>query len=112
MRPCKQWNRENVHIGIVENDPEFRDSLLIKLKKLLPKGRLSGWQSAEGLLREHEADLPEIFLLDVMLPGISGIDLSRELAEKHFEGKIVILTNMNSDSLILEAIEHGAVSYN
>lgn len=104
-------SRESVHIGIVENDPEFRDSLLITLKKLLPKAKLSWWQSAEGLLKEDRAGLPDVLLLDVMLPGMSGIDLARELAEDGFEGKIVILTNMNSDSLILEAIENGAVGY-
>jgi len=100
-----------MHIGIVENDSEFRDNLLITLKKLLPAAKLSWWQSAEGLLKEDLDKLPEILLLDVMLPGMTGIDLTRELTRSRYAGKIVILTNMNSDSLILEAIENGAVGY-
>ena len=100
-----------MHIGIVENDPAFRDNLLIGLKKFYPKARLDWWQSAENLLDENEENLPDILLLDVMLPGMSGIELTRKLARQNYAGKIVILTNMNSDSLILEAIENGAVGY-
>lgn len=100
-----------MRIGIVENDSDFRDNLLLTLKKLLPAARLQWWQSAEGLLREAEANLPDVLLLDVMLPGMTGIDLTRELSRRKYPGKIVILTNMNSDSLILEAIENGAVGY-
>ncbi|MBN8221364.1 MAG: response regulator transcription factor [Spirochaetes bacterium] len=100
-----------MRIGIVENDSDFRDNLLLTLKKLLPAARLQWWQSAEGLLREPETSLPDVLLLDVMLPGMTGIDLTRELSRRSYTGKIVILTNMNSDSLILEAIENGAVGY-
>jgi DNA-binding NarL/FixJ family response regulator len=100
-----------VRIGIVENDSDFRDNLLLTLKKLLPDARLHWWQSAEGLLKEAEETLPDVLLLDIMLPGMTGIDLTRELSRRGYQGKIVILTNMNSDSLILEAIENGAVGY-
>lgn len=100
-----------MHIGIVENDSEFRDNLLFTLKRLMPSAKLSWWQSAEALLKEDTVRLPEILLLDVMLPGMTGIDLTRELTRGGYSGKIVILTNMNSDSLILEAIENGAVGY-
>jgi DNA-binding NarL/FixJ family response regulator len=102
---------ETVHIGIVENDSAFRDELLLTLRKLIPAAKLSWWQSAENLLKEKTENLPDILLLDVMLPGMTGIDLTRELMRDDYRGKIVILTNMNSDELILEAIENGAVGY-
>lgn len=77
----------------------------------MPKVQLSWWQSAEASLKESGAELPGLLLLDILLPGMSGIDLARELARRNFEGKIVILTRMNPDSLILEAIENDAVGY-
>lgn len=100
-----------MHIGIVENDSAFRDDILLTLKKLMPAAKLDWWQSAENLLKEDIDELPDILLLDVMLPGMTGIDLTGELYRQGFAGKIVILTNMNSDELILEAIENGAVGY-
>lgn len=100
-----------MHIGIVENDSAFRDDILVTLKRLMPAAKLDWWQSAENLLRENVDELPDILLLDVMLPGMTGIDLTGELYRQGYTGKIVILTNMNSDELILEAIENGAVGY-
>ncbi len=100
-----------MHIGIVENDSAFRDDILVTLKRLMPAAKLDWWQSAENLLRENADELPDILLLDVMLPGMTGIDLTGELYRQGYTGKIVILTNMNSDELILEAIENGAVGY-
>jgi len=100
-----------MHIGIVENDSDFRDNMLLTLKKILPAARLSWWQSAESLLREDGKNLPDVLLLDIMLPGMTGVDLTRALVQSGYDGKIVILTNMNSDRLILEAIENGAVGY-
>ncbi len=100
-----------MHIGIVENDSAFRDDIMVTLRKLLPAARLDWWQSAENLLKEDFDDLPDILLLDVMLPGMTGIELTGELNRREYGGKIVILTNMNSDELILEAIENGAVGY-
>lgn len=100
-----------MHIGIVENDSAFRDDILVTLKRLMPTAKLDWWQSAENLLKEPVDELPDILLLDVMLPGMTGIDLTGELYREGYTGKIVILTNMNSDELILEAIENGAVGY-
>lgn len=103
--------QKTMHIGIVENDSAFRDDILLTLKRLMPATKLDWWQSAENLLKEDIAELPDILLLDVMLPGMTGIDLTGELNRLGYAGKIVILTNMNSDELILEAIENGAVGY-
>lgn len=100
-----------MHVGIVENDSEFRDELLVTLKKFLPTAKIDWWQSAENLQKVAIQKLPEILLLDVMLPGITGIELTRDLVRQGYPGKIVILTNMNSDELILEAITYGAVGY-
>jgi DNA-binding NarL/FixJ family response regulator len=100
-----------MRIGIVENDSAFRDNLLITLKRLLPQAKLDWWQSAEALLKLKIDSLPELLLLDVMLPGMTWVDLTRELNRLGYKGKIIILTNMNSDELILNAIENGAVGY-
>lgn len=100
-----------MYIGIVENDSQFRDDMLQTLRRHWPKARLEWWQSAENLLRGPIDQLPDILLLDIMLPGMTGIALTGELTANGYQGKIVILTNMNSDKLILEAIENGAVGY-
>ena len=64
-----------MHIGIVENDSAFRDDILLTLKKLMPAVKLDWWQSAENLLKENIDEMPDILLLDVMLPVMRGTEM-------------------------------------
>ena len=100
-----------MHIGIVENDPGFRDEIILRLKKLPGKPKISYWQSAENFLHEKDSIAIDLLLLDIMLPGITGIELAENLNESEYTAKIIILTNMNSETLIFEAIQHGAMGY-
>ncbi len=98
-----------MHIGIVENDSAFRDELILRLKKAKPRPKISFWQSAENYL-EKAPDV-DVLLLDIMLPGMTGIELAKIISERGFDIKIIMLTNMNSDALIFEAIQNGAMGY-
>lgn len=97
--------------GIVDNDSAFRDDIVVEMRKLRPGKKVVCWHSAEEVLREKLENMPDIIFVDIVLPGKSGIELIAELNTCGFEGKCILLTNMNSDELILEAIEQGAIGY-
>lgn len=98
-----------IRVGIVENDDSFRDELILRLKKAPYKPSIEYWQSAESFLKAGAS--PDILLLDIMLPGITGIELAQKLTEIGHTSKIIMLTNMNSDAMIFEAIQNGAMGY-
>ena len=100
-----------MHIGIIENDSTFRDEAMLRLRKLPGKPKISYWQSAENYLKDKQGKNLDLLILDIMLPGISGIDLARKLNEQKSDIKILVLTNMNSENLIFEAIQYGAIGY-
>ncbi|HEY4695147.1 MAG TPA: response regulator [Candidatus Nanoarchaeia archaeon] len=66
----------------------------------------------EGLLKAGE-EHPDIILLDIMLPKMSGIDVLRALKENELTKKIAVLllTNLGEETIIKEGFELGADGY-
>jgi DNA-binding NarL/FixJ family response regulator len=61
----------------------------------------------------HQADIhrPELILIDVQLPGVTGLKVARVLRRQHPTSKIVILSMHVDDERLFEAIRAGAVAY-
>jgi DNA-binding NarL/FixJ family response regulator len=67
--------------------------------------------TAEEALRVAPGLRPDILLLDIDLPGMSGVDLVRELAPRLPATSIVMLTVSTDRRNLIEAIRHGAAGY-
>ncbi|AZK48191.1 response regulator [Paenibacillus lentus] len=58
-----------------------------------------------------EGGLPDIVLMDLMMPAMNGAEATKEVLTRYPDLKIVILTSFLEDDLVVQAIEAGAVSY-
>jgi DNA-binding NarL/FixJ family response regulator len=67
--------------------------------------------TAEEALLEAPRLRPDLILLDIDLPGMSGVDLVRELAPRLPDTKIVMLTVSTARRNLIDAIRFGAVGY-
>jgi DNA-binding NarL/FixJ family response regulator len=67
--------------------------------------------TAEDALAQAPNIKPDILLLDIELPGMSGIQVLRELAPRLPETRIIMLTVSASDRDVLDAIRNGAAGY-
>jgi len=67
--------------------------------------------TAEDALARAPDIKPDILLLDIELPGMSGIQVLRELAPRLPETRIIMLTVSASDRDVLDAIRNGAAGY-
>ena len=67
--------------------------------------------TAEEALARAPDIKPDILLLDIELPGMSGIQVLRELAPRLPETRIIMLTVSASDRDVLDAIRNGAAGY-
>ncbi len=54
---------------------------------------------------------PDVVLLDMRMPGLSGLDVLRELSEKEMLPPTIILTTFDDDELVLAGIQSGARGY-
>ena len=67
--------------------------------------------SAEEAIELFEKLLPDITLMDLRLPGISGVEAIRILMSRHRNAKFVVLTTYEGDEDIHQALQAGARSY-
>ncbi|MDZ4727527.1 MAG: response regulator transcription factor [Leptospira sp.] len=98
-------------VGILENDEYFLEEVKERLSGLDLISTIKSWNSAETFLRDSEHKKIDILFLDIMLPGMNGIDLVNLLAERNPDIKVIMLTNMNSDEMIFNSIQNGALGY-
>ncbi|MCG6141643.1 response regulator transcription factor [Leptospira mtsangambouensis] len=102
---------QTIRIGILENDDFFLEELKNRISELDNVSEILSWKTGEMLLRDPQHKNIDILFLDIMLPGISGIEVVKILSEKNENIKVIMLTNMNSDEMIFNSIKNGALGY-
>lgn len=96
-------------IAIVDDDPSVREGL----QSLV---RSAGWRaetfaSAQEFLAHTHAEVPSCLILDLQLPGLSGLDLQKRMADGDLEIPIVFLTGHGNIPASVQAMKAGAVEF-
>ncbi len=96
-------------ILIVEDNADLADGLAINLKK---EGyKVFKTATGEDALKIAVRDSPNLIILDIMLPGISGFDVCRELRNKSIDIPIIMLTTKSDEMDRVVGLELGADDY-
>ena len=99
------------HVAVIEDDPFFRE-VIGRIIGQLPGFLSAGtWMDGETALREIPARPPELILMDIDLPGISGIECTARLKAVHPEIPLLILTGHSDAEHIFQALKAGANGY-
>jgi DNA-binding NarL/FixJ family response regulator len=104
--------REKVKLIIVDDHPIFRDGLRQCLEAQPQFQVLATVGDGEGLwraLRVHGR--PHVVLMDVEMPGDSGIELTQSLRERQPDVRVVMLTAYSDPERVFAALKAGAVGY-
>lgn len=96
-------------VFVVEDDPSVRQLI----KRLLESVRLQVkvFRSAEELWPINRVDGPSCLVLDIRLPGISGLELQRNLAKANIHIPIIFMTGHGDIPMTVEAMKAGAVEF-
>lgn len=54
---------------------------------------------------------PDVLILDLVMPGLSGLDVTREVARKSLATRIIVLSMHSSDAYVLQALRNGASGF-
>lgn len=96
-------------IYVVDDDASVREAIesLIRSAGL----RVQTFASAQDFLARRSADAPSCLVLDVDLPGLSGLDLQEELAKTNFRVPIIFLTGHGNIRMTVRALKAGAQDF-
>jgi FixJ family two-component response regulator len=96
-------------VFVVDDDRSVRDSL----SRLITSVGMAVevFPSAQAFLKTHREDAPGCLVLDVRLPGLSGLDLQRELAKSNVTLPIIFLTGHGDIPMSVQAMKAGAVEF-
>lgn len=97
--------------AIVEDNNEYRNSINYVLRMSKGVKVLGEFSRAEELLEVFSEINPDVILMDIGLPGISGIEATKEIRKKYPRTKIVILSVYEDNDNIFNAICSGAIGY-
>ena len=96
-------------VFVVDDDPSIRRAI----KRLVESVglRVEGLGSAQEFLRSQRPDAPSCLVLDVRLPGMSGLDFQRELREANIHIPIIFITAHGDIPMTVRAMKAGAVEF-
>jgi FixJ family two-component response regulator len=102
-------NAQNAIVYIVDDDPLIQQALdsLIRSAGL----RVQAFASAHDFLRGHLSDAPACLVLEVRLPGQSGLELQRELTQAKVSIPIIFITGHGDIPMSVQALKAGAVDF-
>jgi two-component system response regulator FixJ len=96
-------------VFVVDDDDAVRTSLRLLLKSVgLP---VETFGSAQEFLDAFDADRAGCLVLDIRMPGMSGLELQQKLNEMHAIIPIVFITGHGDVPMAVEAMQHGAVDF-
>lgn len=97
-----------IRVSIIEDSQGTRESLKALLECTPGLQCVGAHANAEAALRQIPAEKPDVALVDINLPGMSGIECVARLKESMPETQILILTTYDQDDLIFESLRAGA----
>lgn len=109
--PTPEQPPQPIRVSIVEDDPALRENLTHFLRLASDVACVSEHGSAEAALRELPEVKPDVVLMDINLPGMSGIDCVRRLKARLPDVQVLMVTVYDDGDRVFKALLAGASGY-
>jgi len=101
----------NIGVAIVEDDKEMREVLTKLVSNNEEMYYAGSFSSAEKFMTEFNSITADVVVMDIHLPGNSGIDAIRKMKPKHPETQYLMYTVFEDDDKIFDSLCAGATGY-
>ena len=101
--------KHDATVYVVDDDAAIRNSLSVLLETCGLHWRT--FASAEDFLAELTDTTPVCAVVDVCLPGMSGLELQQQLARKQIQSALVVMTGQGNVPMAVDAMRAGAVHF-
>ncbi|PLX37488.1 MAG: DNA-binding response regulator [Hyphomicrobiales bacterium] len=102
-------NENQAVIYIVDDDPAVRDALAVVFE--MEGFEVQAFATGDSFLEAANGRIPGCVLLDVHMPGRSGIDILKELNADHYAAPIFIISGQGDIPMAVNAIKQGAFDF-
>ena len=96
-------------VFLVDDDEAVRDSLGLLMKSVALTSR--SFASAREFLAEYDPDRPGCLVLDIRMPGMSGMELQQKLIDMRAILPIIFITGHGDIPMAVEAMQRGAIDF-
>ena len=100
---------DQASVFVVDDDREVRDALRLLLESV--GLRVECFESSQVFLDQFNPEKPGCLVLDVRMPGMSGLDLQAHLAEERLCPPIIIVTGHGDVPMAVRAVQAGAMNF-
>jgi len=109
MKSTERNPAERALVAVVDDDESVRESLPDLLTELGFATR--AFSSAEEFLASGSLDQTKCLILDIAMPGMTGLDLQQQLNDRERKIPIIFITAQKDGAVRDRALEQGAVSF-
>jgi DNA-binding NarL/FixJ family response regulator len=102
---------ERIQVSIVEDIQDIREGLKFLLNQEQGFNCLQTYANATDALRGLMTDVPDIVIMDINLPDMSGVDCMRKVKARHPQVQFIIFTIYENSDQVFEALAAGANGY-
>jgi len=100
-----------ISVIIVEDDSEIRESLELLINGTPNYECLHSFENAETALKWLDDEIPDVVLMDIGLPGMSGIEAIKKIKNKYPSLDVLVLSIHENDEYVFDALCAGATGY-
>lgn len=100
-----------IKVSVVEDFQDIRDSLIRNINRTEDIICVSSYPNAEEALEKLPIDMPDIVIMDIGLPKMTGVECMIRLALKKAKMDFLMFTVFDSDEQVFDALKAGAVGY-
>lgn len=94
---------------VIDDDKAVRDSLCWLLESI--NYQVKGYASGEAFLQDYSIHMQGCLILDIRMPGISGLQLQQKLSEHPFTMPIIFITGHGDVPMAVQAMKQGAYDF-
>lgn len=107
----EQSIERDIRVCIVEDDSRVRDGLTMLIDGSPGYRVINGYPRGELAVKSLPDDRPDVVLMDIQMPGMTGIECVRQLKRLLPDLNVIMLTTYEDEDLLFESLRAGAVSY-
>lgn len=100
---------EELKVYIIDDDTEITDAIERLMQSVGLKTQT--YHSAESFCEQYDTNMPGCILLDIRMPGMSGLELQERISQKGYAPPIIVITGHGDVPMAVKSVKSGAFNF-